>query len=387
MRALTLRLAPLALSLAAAGCDPGPVGDDDTAVADDDTSAPADDDSVPDFDPELAARLQEALDASRIEADAPAATLSVYVPGVGSWTGASGTADLAAGTPTDPHDRFRIGSITKTYVGAVLLQLVAEGSVDLDAILSDLLPEVPHSGLVTLRQVLQHTAGYPDYIYQGGMMSSMDEPRTPWELLDLVADDPLQFDPGTDYEYSNTHYVIGALAIEAVTGRGYDQEVRGRLLDPHGLPDTFVPSAEGLPDGMAHGYVGSGDTLADVTYDMDPSLAYGAGEMVADADDLVAWARALYGGQVLDVASLATMTSPAVLADGSTVGYGIACQIQWYDGALTYGHSGATYGYQSRLRWRPEEGGDAAVVAVLVDNFFAEADLVEDAAWAVILDR
>jgi len=336
------------------------------------------------FDPELAAALQEALDLNRGAIHAPGATLAVRVPGQPDWATASGEADLDTPVAAAPEHRFRIGSITKSYVTAVVLQLVDEGQLELDAPLSAVLPDAPHADAVTLRQLLQHTAGYEDFVDDLDFLAVMDEPHTPDELLDFVRDLPLLFEPGTGYEYSNTHFVLAGMAIEQVTGTDYAVQVHQRLLAPLALTSTFLPSDDGVPPQMARGYLGDESSFTDVTEGIHGSNPWASGEMIADAHDLVRWGAALYGGEVLPAPLQEQMLTEAVLPGGATTGYGLGCYLEDQGGVPTAGHSGSTLGFQSRLRYH--EGADGPIVtATLVNNFFAEADEIDAAVWDILL--
>ncbi len=350
-------------------------GDDDSVT----------EDSPPAFDPILASQLQEALDRSRQEIAAPGASVAVYLAGEGMWQGVSGEADLATHLPIDSTQRFRVGSITKTFVATVILQMEEEDLLNRGDLLAEWVPDAPYSDQVTLQHLLTHTAGYPDYVYTAEFLSTLDQPRTPEELLALIAGEPLDFAPGTDFSYSNTHYVLLGMVIGAVAGKNYAEEVSSRLSEPLSLDNTFLPSWEGTPDDLAHGYLGTLDEPIDVTFEMDASGPWAAGEIVSDAADLVRWASALYGGEVLTEASLTAMTTEEILPDGTGTGYGLGCYLDEVGGRVTFGHSGSTYGYQSRLRYREGEEGGEMVVATLVNNFFAEADEIDAALWEVLL--
>lgn len=331
----------------------------------------------PEFDPALAASLQSALDAARADIDAPGASAAVYVPGVGLWQGVSGEANLNPSVPTTPEHLFRVGSITKTFVGAAVLQLHEEGALGLDDPLDLYLPDAPHAAAVTLRQLLNHTAGYADYVETLTFLGSLNQHRSPEQLIALIADEPLRFTPGAEFAYSNTHFVLLGMVIEVVTRSSYQEVLRDRLLDHNNLKNTLFPTVDGLTAPMAHGYLGEGGDVDDVTEDLDPAGTWAAGEMLAPADELVAWARALYSAE-LSAESLSAMTTPTALPDGSTTDYGLACYVQEVAGAETWGHSGSTLGFQSQMRYRPADG---AAVVVLVNNFLSEADLIDAALW------
>ncbi|MCB9795043.1 MAG: beta-lactamase family protein [Alphaproteobacteria bacterium] len=352
--------------------------------------AAPDTDSAEAFDPALAADIQDALDAERRHIDAPGAALAVSLPGQPLGLFASGEADLEAALAVSPDMVFRVGSITKTFVSAALMQEVEAGRVDLDAALSTWLPEAPHADEVSLRQALTHRSGFPDYVETLTFLSELDRRWTPEELLALIADDALLFEPDTGYRYSNTNYVLAGLVLEQVTGQSYTDELHARFIDPLGLESTFLPSADAVTVTQALGYLGEGDDPEEVTEALDASGPWAAGEMVSDVSDLVAWAQALYGGELLGAAALAEVTTP--YSEGVEAGaygpgaYGLGCYIQEVEGFATVGHSGSTLGYEARMRYAETEDGPIVVVT-LVNNFLSEADEIDIAVWEILAAR
>lgn len=346
-------------------------------------AGPADtaDSADPPFDPALAATLQASLDTHCAAISANGCALGVQVPGEPRFLAATGLADAATGRATDPADTFRIGSITKSFVAAWVLQLEAEGRLSLDDPLAAHLPDAPHADRVTLAQLLDHTAAYEDYVRQGAFLSDLGRSWTPAELVAIVADMPLEAEPGVRFEYSNTHFVLLALAAEAASGETWGGAVEDRFTGPLGMGATSVPSAEGtLP--TAHGYLGGGAGARDVTTEIDPSGPWASGEIIADAGDLLTWGEAAWGAGLLTPAQAAALSSPRVVTDEPPEQYGLATYIDEVQGQVTVGHSGSTHGFQSRLRVLP--GDPPIIVATLVNSFTAEADEIDAAIWAAL---
>ncbi|NUT45940.1 MAG: beta-lactamase family protein [Saccharothrix sp.] len=249
---------------------------------------------------------------------------------------------------------FRIGSVTKTFVATVVLQLVDEGRVGLDDPVDRYVPGVP-AGLngdrATVRQVLNHTSGLYDYAHEAGYSTNRwrgdDRFRTyrPRELLDVAFARPSYFDPGKGWHYSNTNYIVAGMLIEHVTGRAYGDEVRSRILRPLGLARTSVPGRwPGLPLPHARGYTEVDGQLVDATL-MNPSLDWAAGEMISTAGDLNRFFDALLGGRLTSAASLAAMRE-TYDNTGTIFAYGLG--LQRFDlpcGRSVWGHGGELIGY------------------------------------------
>jgi len=194
--------------------------------------------------------LQSTLDEWRLRADIPAVVLGVAGTDRRTWVGASGTLEQAGSVPVTTEAQFRIASITKVFVSIVVLQLVEEGKLTLDDPLSRHLPAYPDQR-VTIRQLLNHTSGVPDYSmsddFNKELLNYRDRRWTAAEVLDLVKDTEPDFAPGTDYAYSNTNDVLLGEIIRNISGRSWAQEVRRRILDPLNLNSTHIAGSERVP--------------------------------------------------------------------------------------------------------------------------------------------
>jgi len=264
----------------------------------------------------------------------------------------SGTAELDGRRPV-PHDgRFRIGSVTKVFVSTVVLQLVGEGKVNLDAPVSRYLPgALPDGQAITVRMLLQHTSGL--YNYTGAL--PLDFPAfegiryRQWALPELVAIStakPLDFAPGINWSYSNTNYIVAGMLIEKITGQPYGRAVEQRILRPLELRATSVPGNRvEVPGPHAHGYARNGDRIVDIT-EINPSVAASAGEIISTTGDLDRFIDALLDGRLLAPKELDEMTRMPPFA----VGYGLGIERRTLGcGVTVWGHGGGIIGYSSLL--------------------------------------
>lgn len=296
------------------------------------------------------AALQAALD--RIVATGATAALARVDSPSGNWRGSSGVVELGRATRPAAGGRFRVGSVTKTFVSTVVLQLAGERRLRLDDTVERWLPgAIPNGSRITIRDLLQHTSGIFDYT--GALFSSVEDVldarfRTfrPAELVALAAARPPVFEPGTSWAYSNTNYILLGLIVRRVTGRAYGTEVGRRILRPLRLRGTEVPGTDTTIDGPhAHGYEPierDGEIVPLDFTDLNPSMAWAAGEMVSTTADLNRFYRALLGGRLLRRPQLAEM-----LADpAGELGYGLGIYQQPLPGGPTlWGHSGGIFGY------------------------------------------
>jgi D-alanyl-D-alanine carboxypeptidase len=269
----------------------------------------------------------------------------------------SGVADLSTHRPIGPEDRFRVASVTKPFVATVILQLVAEGKLSLQDSVERWLPGMlPYGDRITVRQLLSHTSGVPDYVlspvaelYHGDRLRSW----RPQELVALVAASPPDFPAGSAWSYSNTNYVLAGLIVERVTGHRLGRELQRRIFGPLRLRDTSFPTEVPFLVGPhARGYSLQLDdqlnpiegSLFDITV-YNPSLAWGAGNIVSDVDDLARFFRALLGGRLLPAQLLGEMKTPVEIAPG--IGYGLGLFVVDSPCGPLYGHSGGIPGYSN----------------------------------------
>ncbi|MFB6506227.1 MULTISPECIES: serine hydrolase domain-containing protein [unclassified Streptomyces] len=295
----------------------------------------------------------------------------------GEWVGSAGSSRLgeAAKPPTDGH--VRIGSSTKTFVATLVLQLVAEGGLGLDAPVADHLPGFGLDRRITVRMLLQHTSGIfnftGEYYEDGTMVPGIPATtagkewvdnrfRTyrPEELARLALSRPARFEPGTDWSYSNTNYVLARLLIEQVTGRSIAEEARRLILEPLGLSGTVVPTTRTeIAEPHAHAYYRYEDAGEERTVDvteLNPSWISSGGDMISTSRDLSTFVSALVGGRLLPAGLLAEMCTPRPTPIPGT-GYGLGVFVQdTGDGGTLINHNGGAAGHAALMYATPDGG-------------------------------
>jgi D-alanyl-D-alanine carboxypeptidase len=278
----------------------------------------------------------------------------------GVWQTARGVADLHTSRPMRPDVHFRIGSVTKSFVATVALQLVTERRLALSDSVERWLPGLlPYGDRVTVRQLLSQTSGVPDYVvaaltglYRGDRLRSW----RPRELVALVAGQAPEFPAGSRWSYSNTNYVLAGMIIERVTGSKLGRELERRIFRPLRLRDTSFPvDYPFLPWPHPRGYSLDYDAeanpiegrLLDFTV-INPSLAWAAGNIVSDMDDVARFYRALLGGRLLAPAQLAEMKTRTDIVPG-VAAYGMGVFVFETDCGPIWGHSGGIPGFGNEL--------------------------------------
>ncbi|MGW3230734.1 serine hydrolase domain-containing protein, partial [Kitasatospora sp. NPDC001095] len=268
----------------------------------------------------------------------------------------AGVGDLATGAKVPVDGQVRIGSNTKAFTAVVVLQLVAEGKLGLDSPVETYLPGLLRGdGIdgrdITVRQLLQHTSGLPEYVDKGSILAGPKRYYEPRELLDSALAQKAHFAPGTRWEYSNTNYLMAGLIIQKVTGRPLGEEINRRVVDRIGLRHTYFPTPGDMSIHEAHpkGYHRDADgSLRDYT-ELDPSWGWAAGAVVSTDSDLNSFYAALLGGRLLPAAQLAEMrtTVPAdVVAPGIRYGLGLMSR-PLPCGGVYWGHGGTIPGYDT----------------------------------------
>lgn len=211
------------------------------------------------------------------------------------FKGGFGEADMSWDIPNTPDTKFRIGSVTKQFTAALILQLYEEGRIDLQAPVTEYLPEYPEKqgDRVTIHHLLTHTSGIPSYTGMPGFMEFTRDPYEVDSMLAMFSGLDLEFEPGEQWAYNNSGYFLLGAVIEAVTDQPYDEVLRARILDPLDLDDTGYDHYREIVERKATGYMNVGSGYAHAPY-LDSSVPYAAGMMYSTVEDLLKWDQHLY---------------------------------------------------------------------------------------------
>lgn len=342
-------LATLALALALAG-----------AVGCDRHETPAEP-----HDARVEAGLQEVLDRAVASPDVllPGAITWYRKPGYAAWSGSAGVRELEGRSAMQPTSRVRAGSILKTLVATVALQLVEERVLSLGETLPHLLPasvtdRIANADRITLRMLLNHTSGIPEWVTGDVHAYVAQHPEHVWtddEAIGIAVAQPASFEPGTSWRYSNTNYTLVGMVLDRAGGASWRAQVRARVLVPLGLWSTELPEpgdrAVGPDD--AHGYQAVGGSAVELTY-VDPSMAGAAGgnAMITSVEDLARFVEALLGGRLFAHAeTLAEMTTMVVADEGTGIPhwYGLGVEAYELGGTRLVGNSGGAAGYATMM--------------------------------------
>ena len=316
-------------------------------------------------------RLQATLDSIHAAGRFPGITAGVVLEDGTAFGLASGLADTALRIPMKPSDRLLQGSVGKTYVSAVALQLVNEGKIALDDKVATHLGMEPWYGRlangadITIRQLMNHTSGVVRYEFKPeftrDLTASPDRSWTPPELIAYLLDAPAPFAAGQGWEYSDSNYILLGMIIERVTGNRYYDEMRRRILEPLQLRNT-VPSDSRLIPGLAQGYAGPNNPFggADAMisggrFAINPQFEWTGGGIASTSEDLARWAKALYEGRGIPPALMPqAIDGVPARGLGREARYGLGVILRPTTLGMTWGHSGFFPGYLTEVMYFPD---------------------------------
>jgi CubicO group peptidase (beta-lactamase class C family) len=306
-------------------------------------------------------RLTSLITSALRESGAPGVSVAVVENGNPAFVKAFGMADLAAHRAADAGTRYAVGSISKQFTAAMALLLADQGKLSLDDRVSKYLPDLTRAGEVTIRQLLSHTSGYEDYAPQDYIIPEWAKPTTPRAILDTWARKPLNFDPGTQWQYSNTNFVIAAQIIEKVSGEPLVRMLREKVFEPLGM-HSAGDCAEHSP----------ADATAYTRFALSPPRPVaregdgwysGAGELCMTASDLAKWDIAFIEKKILSPAAYAEFTREVTLQNGDLTQYALGLQVGSLHGIPTVSHSGEVSGFLASNTVLPNRGGAVVVLS------------------------
>lgn len=295
----------------------------------------------------------------------PSASVAVVQGGKVAYVKAYGMARLEPPMPAEPRMQYSVGSISKQFTAALVLLLVQDGKVKLDDTVGKYLPELTRANEVTLRQVLSMTSGYQDFWPEDYVMTSMMKPSNPQKILDVWGKKPLDFEPGTQWQYSNTNYVIAGRIAEITGGKPLIEQLQERIFRPLKMTGVFNSDASRLPANDPTGYYQHALGPLRPAPQEGTGWMFAAGELAMPASDLALWNISLMDRTLLAPASYDAMFTEVKLKDGKGTGYGLGVQVGMRNGHRYIEHSGEVSGFVSENIVFPD---DKAAVTVLTNE-------------------
>ncbi len=269
-----------------------------------------------------------------------------------------GMADLEWNIPNAPEVKFRLGSLTKQFTATLILLLQQDGKLHIEDPVARYLPDAPKSWeKITLTNLLGHTSGIPNFTSDKDFAAWGMSPHTVAEEIAFFSDKPLEFEPGSKFSYSNSNYEVLGAVIEKVTGEKYGDLLRKRIFQPLGMQDTGLDTDELILPKRAQGYSPSKDGLVHARSE-SMTVPWAAGSIYSTTGDLLRWEKALFGGKVLNDASLAAMTT------AGKGNYGLGVGVVQQSGVTVIQHGGGIEGFNTQLAYIP----DRKITVVVLSN-------------------
>lgn len=297
---------------------------------------------------------------------APGASIAIVWDGKIVYEHAYGSGRLTPPMPAATSMRYSIGSVSKQFTATALLLLAEEKRLSLDDKVSKWLPHLTRANEVSIRQLLSMTAGYQDYWPQDYVFTAMRNPITAQELLEQWARKPLDFEPGTKWQYSNTNYIIAGLIVEKVSGMRFFDFLRKRIFQPLGM--TSVHDADEAPLGEkdAQGHLRNALGPLRPAPKEAKGWLFAAGQLAMTAHDLALWNISVMNQKILQPASYQTMQTTTLLKNGTPTRYGLGVNVGMANGRRLISHGGAVSGYLTANQNYPD---DRAAIVVFVNVY------------------
>lgn len=319
----------------------------------------------------------------------PLASLAVGVrSGNSLYTRSYGLADRESGRQSQNDTVYYIGSITKQFTAAAIMQLVEHNKVHLDDSISKYISNLPETyRKATIHQLLSHTSGIPNYGLSDMTEAGVDLSKShkPAELVSRLVDAhslPLDFAPGTNYRYSNTGYFLLGMAIEKASGHEYGEYLQQNIFDPIGL--WSMSYCVTPPVSLAKGYELQGGNLVPAPF-RHPSISFAAGSICGTAGDLLKWQQALAQGQIVSPASYEKMTTPKSTSLSGITKYGYGLGITKRCGRRVVSHDGVlSTGYLALLSYYPD---DNLSLVILTNTYSSKLSLFPESTDSIELER
>ncbi|NKB88134.1 MAG: serine hydrolase [Acidobacteria bacterium] len=293
---------------------------------------------------------------------APGVAVLITRDGERVYERAIGRANLEVNADIGTDSVFRIGSNTKPFTAAAVPKLVDEGRLSFQDEIGAHLPDYPsHDRSITIKHLLTHTSGISDFTSIDGFYPRQFVDQSPEDFIEFFKDEPLQFEPGSQYRYSNSGYFLLGHIVATVTGMPYSTYLDETFFAPLGMDNTFYDSSRRIVENRASGYVPEGDGFLNGKY-ISNSIPYAAGSLISTVEDLATWYDAVMSGRIVDQALVEQATSPYRLEDGSLSCCGYAWFLGDLAGSPVIGHTGGITGFYSTLVYLPRERVFAAAL-------------------------
>lgn len=320
--------------------------------------------------PELREKIDQIAHEELAKTGVPSASVAIVKDGQIFYMQAYGSARLNPRTPALPTMRYSIGSVSKQFTATAILLLQEQGKLSLDDKVAKFVPSLTRANEVTIRQLLSHTSGYQDYWPQDYVPPFMLQPIAAAKILDLWARKPLDFDPGTKWQYSNTNYVIAGVIVEKASGEPLLQFLQEKIFTPLGMKSVANIDQEKLGDTDPLGYMRFALAPLRPSPKEGKGWLFAAGELAMPTEDLAKWDISIIDQKLLRPVSYKEFETDVLLSSGVSTHYGLGVEVLSEGGRRELEHSGEVSGFTSENIVFPD---DRAAIVVLTNQDAAAA--------------
>lgn len=320
---------------------------------------------------EQVSQIDRLVTSTLSESGVPSASVAVVQEGRLVFAKGYGDARISPALAANPGTRYAIGSISKQFTAAGLLILQQEGKLSIDDPVGKYLPDLTRANEVTIRELLSHTSGYQDYYPQDYVPEFMQRPGSTAQILNTWAKRPLDFDPGTKWQYSNTNFTIAGAILEKVSGEPIFRFLSERIFEPLKINSVFDIDHNQPAQADALGYFSYGSGPNRVQTKEGDGWLFAAGELAMTASDLAKWDIAMMNESLLEPLSYRQMETDTLLKNGAAASYGLGVNVRLQDGHRTISHQGEVSGYTAINTVLPD---DHIAVIVLTNKMAGTAD-------------
>ncbi|WP_299767328.1 serine hydrolase [uncultured Dokdonia sp.] len=286
--------------------------------------------------------------------DGPGATVLVTKKGKVLYRNAFGKANLENNIVMHPDHVFEIGSITKQFTAVSILMLEEEGKLNVQDKLSKYLPNYPNGDQITIHQLLNHTSGIKSYTAMEGLNAFGKIDKSPIEIIDYFKDEPVDFQPGEQWEYNNSGYIVLGYIIEKVTGKTYEDFIQQRIFDVLGMKNSYYGDKARIIKNRASGYQPTAQGFRNAMQ-ISMTIPYAAGSLMSCVDDMFLWHKAIIDNTLISAKSKAKAHTNTFLNNGKPTNYGYGWQINELNGKQSIEHGGGIFGFVTQGVYVPDE--------------------------------
>lgn len=318
---------------------------------------------------------------SQYNKDTPGVSVLVAKDGKMIYQNAFGVANMELDISAEKNNVFEIGSITKQFTAVAILMLEEQGKLTVEDNMTKYIPDYPTQGkTITIHQLLNHTSGIQSYTSMASFRTLARTDMTPTELIDKFKNEPMEFDPGTQFKYNNSGYILLGHIIEVASGQSYEDFIQANIFDKVGMTNSYYGSMPKIIPNRASGYSETETGYRNAEY-LSLTLPYAAGSIMSTTADLLKWQNAISANTLIKRSSLERAINGSTLDTGETIPYGYGWIKGNVNGSKTTEHSGGIFGYTSNGIFLPEENVyvigltncDCGDVGAIVSNVAAMA--------------